>query len=164
MNAGLLECEEKRKQVAFRDNYWERVLERNDWIGSCDDPPENESLGGLDIDSDPWEERESRGIERPKPAKDEVDELYDTLALLNAEREKCPEDVTLQQQIQRLFARLRAVQTQEAAAFRRQFEQSLTMAMGSGIQALSEVRSLLKKYEDPAPRDSASKAANDSQT
>lgn len=164
MNAELLECEENHQRAGYPDTDWERVPERDTWIGSCDDLREVDDLGKSEIHSEPWEKREFGDVEPPKPGKDEIDELYDALMILNGEREKRPEDVILQRQIQTLFARLRSLQMQEAATFRRQFEKSLAMPVGSGTQALSEVRSLLKKYEDPSPRDRAAEETNDSQT
>ena len=80
-------------------------------------------------------------------ANDEVAELYDILARLNAEREKRPDDVELQRRIRTMFERLRAVQTEQAAVRRRRFERSLKMPLGAGAQALAEARSLRARYD-----------------
>jgi hypothetical protein len=80
----------------------------------------------------------------------EIDALYRELRRLMVDSSGQPEE------IKSTFARLRALQYEEVAEMREQFEASLTLSTADARDAIREARSLLGRDEDPIPANPSS--------
>ncbi len=88
-------------------------------------------------------------VEKKDPLEpvDEMDALYDELAVLTAD-ENAESDVGLQERIDATWSRLRELQEKEAQRFQEEFEASLSMPLDAGARILAKARALRKEIED----------------
>jgi hypothetical protein len=82
--------------------------------------------------------------------RDAIDELYTELRQLWA---RSITDPSANPEIQSCFARLRALQEEEAEAIQKSLDESLHLKPGSGYRALEEARKLLAEHARPASKD-----------
>jgi hypothetical protein len=85
--------------------------------------------------------------------RDAINELYVELRQLIS---RSAGDSSLNPEVQRRLAQLRALQREEAEKIRRSLDEGLHLKPGSGYQALDEARRLLAEYAHPAPQNLSS--------
>jgi len=81
----------------------------------------------------------AKKLPRRNPRETKIDALYRELHRLRAQ---FPEG---SEQVDATFARLRALQGEEAAEMRERFEASLALSTGEGLRAVREAKKLLER-------------------